>query len=685
MKKINKTVLLASTLFLSSAINLTNQSYASEDNSSLVKETLDSMNEESSEDQSPELESEAQLKENSEYIEQSYGEEDLGQEDTTNPVNLQTDESETKELETKEFKNNELESKELKNEDYEANNLENEELETNLEIDEKESAKESPALDKSEEDVLNANLPESSTVPSAIEEDGKLEEERIPGLIYYDDTNLDEGIYEAKYSSTEVNEVQNEQSHIEEENYYTGKDSGYFVKKNKAVKYYKNDKLVKNANIKVNERIYRTNNTGTVTKPSNKWLSVGKDIYYNNAKGEISRGITQIGKNKFYFSQDGVLERNKKLITSGAYYEVDKLGKMNLQKNKWVNVNKNIYRTLDNGKIAKGVTRIDDKDFMFDKDGKLQTNKKMIIKDKYYEVGPMGVITNPKNKWFALDGVSYRTKSDGSLAKGIYDVNGNTYVFKYDTGAMIVGRPSVTNGLYFDINDKGIATLKKDSWVTYEGKTFHTNKAGYIKKGVWEINGNTYCFDDNGLVINSTYMQNGIEYKTNKKGIANLIDYKHAVEKNLDYVIEWMFNAKTNGLTYNMGPARTSAKAADCSSAVFRSLIYGGFLKPDSFIGNTETLFAMGRQGQIMKEISESEIDYGDIFVSGIPGKSLGEGGHTGFILNNREDTIIHMNYSGNGVTVTPRKGYMGDRSGRPVKYYRLIGGKSDRIFVDNK
>ena len=99
----------------------------------------------------------------------------------------------------------------------------------------------------------------------------------------------------------------------------------------------------------------------------------------------------------------------------------------------------------------------------------------------------------------------------------------------------------------------------------------------------------------------------------------------------------------------------------------------------------TETLFAMGAKGTIMREISESDIDYGDIFVSGIPGKSLGEGGHTGFILNKKEDTIIHMNYSGNGVTVTPRKGYMGDRSGRPVKYYRLVGAKSDRMFVDKK
>ena len=37
--------------------------------------------------------------------------------------------------------------------------------------------------------------------------------------------------------------------------------------------------------------------------------------------------------------------------------------------------------------------------------------------------------------------------------------------------------------------------------------------------------------------------------------------------------MDWMFNAKNNGMTYDMGPARTTEKSADCSSAVFRSLI----------------------------------------------------------------------------------------------------------------
>ena len=632
MKKINKTVLLASTLFLSSAINLTN-AHASEDKNPLLNENLDSISENNAND----------LAEDSQVQDRQFSQESTGQES--------------------ELANPSLDGQDLQNDP--ANNLANDaELNNNLDDNQ----------DKSSEEKQT----------NKIEEDGELTEKRVPGLIYYNDTNLDD-VLNYKVETSESTPIHNEQSEIKEENYYTSTSGGYFVKKNNKIRYYKNNKVVKNSNIKVNDKIYRADNVGNISNPKNKWLSIGDDIYYNKNDGNLAKGINQIGKYKFYFSNDGILERNKKLLTESTYYEVDRLGRMNAVANKWVNVNSNIYRTVDGGKIAKGVTKVGDKDYMFDKDGKLQTNKKMILSNKYYEVDSMGVVTNPKNRWFALDGVSYRTVNDGTLAKGVAEINGNTYVFSYENGAMITGRPSITNGLYFDIDEKGIATLIKDKWVTYEGKTFHTNEAGYVKKGVWEINGNLYCFDDNGLVLNSTYLQKGIIYTTDEKGIARQTGFKQAGNKDIDTVMDWMFRAKNDGMTYDMGPDRITEKSADCSSAVYRALIYGGFLNSDAFIGNTETLFSMGAKGQVMREISESEIDYGDIFVSGIPGKSLGEGGHTGFVLNKNEDTIIHMNYSDNGVSVTPRIGRMGDKSGRPVRYYRLVGAKSDRIFIDKK
>ena len=623
MKKINKTVLLASTLFITSAINLADNAYANEDEKLFVKESVD------------------KLSEDSEAVDK------------------------TQEIETKSY--------------------------TNLDSIDKEPSLEDPDVpveneDKAPVESLDQAVMEiSEENPKENTNDENTTKERIPGVIYYDNKSLDDLLKEAKNTSKEVSELQNEQTNLDEENYYTGNAGGYFVKNNNKLNYYRNNKLVKNANIMVNGRIYRAGKTGTISKPKNRWLNIGNDIYYNDSKGNILKGISQIGKQKFYFSNDGVLQRNKKIITEGVYYEVDRVGKMNTAPNRWVNVNNTVYRTLADGKLAKGVTRIGNKDYMFGKDGVLQKNKKMILSNKYYEVDQAGVVTNPKDTWFALEGITYRTLADGSLAKGPVEINGNSYVFNYNTGAMITGRPSITNGLYFNIDNKGIATTVKDDWVTYEGKTFHTNSAGYVQKGLWEINGNLYFFNDNGMMVNSTFKQNGIIYKTDEKGIARISGYEVVGDRSIDSTIEWMFKAKNSGMTYHMGHLRKTEKAADCSSAVFRALIYGGFLKSDAYVGNTETLFSMGDKGDVMYEIRPDEIDYGDIFVAGVPGKSLGEGGHTGFILNKNQDTIIHMNYSGNGVTVTPRVGNMGDKSGRPVKYYRLKNAKSNRTFVNKK
>lgn len=623
MKKINKTVLLASTLFITSAINLADNAYANEDEKLFVKESVDKLSEDS---------------------------EDFD-------------------------KNQEIEAKSYTNLDSIDNELSLDNPEVPVENEDKAPVE---SLDQAIMEISEENPKENTN-------DENTKKERIPGVIYYDNESLDNLIKEAKNTSKEVSELQNEQTNLDEENYYTGNAGGYFVKNNNKLNYYRNNKLVKNANIMVNGRIYRAGKTGTISKPKNRWLNIGNDIYYNDSKGNILKGISQIGKQKFYFSNDGVLQRNKKIITEGVYYEVDRVGKMNTAPNRWVNVNNTVYRTLADGKLAKGVTRIGNKDYMFGKDGVLQKNKKMILSNKYYEVDQAGVVTNPKDTWFALEGITYRTLADGSLAKGPVEINGNSYVFNYNTGAMITGRPSITNGLYFNIDNKGIATTVKDDWVTYEGKTFHTNSAGYVQKGLWEINGNLYFFNDNGMMVNSTFKQNGIIYKTDEKGIARISGYEVVGDRSIDSTIEWMFKAKNSGMTYHMGHLRKTEKAADCSSAVFRALIYGGFLKSDAYVGNTETLFSMGDKGDVMYEIRPDEIDYGDIFVAGVPGKSLGEGGHTGFILNKNQDTIIHMNYSGNGVSVTPRVGNMGDKSGRPVKYYRLKNAKSNRTFVDKK
>ena len=574
MKKINKTVLLASSFLISQAFLLSNKTYASEDFKNDykldLKESIDSSD-------------------NSELI------------TSENFTDLQINPEEKAELDKIEALDpiiKDLDAPAVSDPEI---SLENKEL-----VDEKQA--QVPSVEENQEQNQT-----DDSLDQVLEENPK----KLADVIYYDNSDL--SIPEAnsgEVSNEATNIIHNSQTQIEEKKYYAPSTSGYFVKNKGEIKYFRNNKIVTNESIRLKDRIYRANSKGSLSNPKNAWLNVGKDIYYNGSNGVIVKGITQIKDKKYFFNNDGILQRNQKLVTQNTYYEVNKFGQLSTSPNKWVNVDGAVYRTQNDGSLARGITKIGDNDYMFDNAGKLQTNKKLILNDKFYNVNATGVVTNPKNEWLTIDGLTYRTDKDGKLLKNAQEINNNTYVFDHKTGAMVIGKTALANGKFFEIDNRGVATNPKDAWVSHEGKTFHTNANGYLQEGVWEIEGKLYCFDDNGLVRNSKYLQNGIEYTTDDKGLARRTGYEVKGNKNIDSVMDWMFQAKNKGMTYDMGAGRNSEKQADCSSAVFRALIYGGFLKSDAYIGNTETLFSMGAKGSVMYEIKESEIDYGDIFLS---------------------------------------------------------------------
>lgn len=419
------------------------------------------------------------------------------------------------------------------------------------------------------------------------------------------------------------------------------------------------------------------------TYVSEKVSSYSASVSKEDKKEEVKKtGINEVDGKKYYYDSEGQVKTNIKLINEDTYYEAGEDGELQVRTDSWVKFDGKIYRTDQVGKILKGISKVGDDYYNFDKDGAINTSLKIIQDDHLLMADKTGKITNPKNYWFAIDGKTYRTGSDGKILRGLQNVNNNNYIFEKD-GSMIQNRNLMLAGKYYKINQKGLATNPKNAWIDYNGKKYHTNENGYIQEGIWNIDGTLYYFSENGLTGNKQITQKGITYNVDKNGIARP---EQKSTKSVDKAIEWMFTARDAGLTYDMSwQGRTSNYSADCSSAVYRSLIYGGFLEKGAAIGNTETLFKLGAEGKVMYQIDESDIRYGDIFVAGYPGASAGADGHTGFILNEQDDTIIHMSYTPNSVSITPRKGYMGDGRGLPVRYYRLVGGTNNETYKYKK
>jgi len=143
---------------------------------------------------------------------------------------------------------------------------------------------------------------------------------------------------------------------------------------------------------------------------------------------------------------------------------------------------------------------------------------------------------------------------------------------------------------------------------------------------------------------------------------------------NLSDFVGW-FQSRIGGPNYSMNlTLRKGPDYYDCSSAVFSALIYAGFLPDGTGLGNTGTLQTI--LPGMATQVDCSQAQYGDIFLSKPPSPYIG---HTGLYLTNTE--IIHMNWTDNGITITPAQG----RRGRePITCWRLFGVGTDDGWDDN-
>ena len=130
-------------------------------------------------------------------------------------------------------------------------------------------------------------------------------------------------------------------------------------------------------------------------------------------------------------------------------------------------------------------------------------------------------------------------------------------------------------------------------------------------------------------------------------------------------------------LTYSMSK-RGLPGFHDCSSFVYEAMKRAGFLPKNTGLGNTETLFKLN--GSVLKEISKEQIKKGCLFIAGWEGASAGSAGHTGYFETDWTGSmdsmkICHCSYSfgSRNVVSTKARGYMGDYSGLPVRYFKIV------------
>ena len=149
---------------------------------------------------------------------------------------------------------------------------------------------------------------------------------------------------------------------------------------------------------------------------------------------------------------------------------------------------------------------------------------------------------------------------------------------------------------------------------------------------------------------------------------------KPAPNSKIELFVKWM-KSREGKVRYSQA-RREGPNYYDCSSSVSSAAKFAGLFPKSVGLPTTGTLWAWGNAGTYFHQINQSEIQYGDIFVSRHNGK-----GHTGVILD--KNTIIHCTLYGsiNGIVTTKLNGWTGPN----VRFYRWNENKGGTIIDATK
>lgn len=149
---------------------------------------------------------------------------------------------------------------------------------------------------------------------------------------------------------------------------------------------------------------------------------------------------------------------------------------------------------------------------------------------------------------------------------------------------------------------------------------------------------------------------------------------KAAPNSKIELFVKWM-KSREGKVRYSQA-RREGPNYYDCSSSVSSAAKFAGLFPKSVGLPTTGTLWAWGNAGTYFHQINQSEIQYGDIFVSRYNNK-----GHTGVILD--KNTIIHCTLYGsiNGIVTTKLKGWTGPN----VRFYRWNENKGGTIIDATK
>ena len=293
---------------------------------------------------------------------------------------------------------------------------------------------------------------------------------------------------------------------VEEKIYYFGAASGALQKSGwyeKDGKKYYEDKTTGEIAVGVktiDNKKYYFNNSGVLQK--NGFIYKGDKTYYAESTGELKIGLTTINNNTYYFYETAEMAKGQFVKLNGKIYYFGAASGA-LQKSGWYEKDgKKYYEDKTTGEIAVGLKTIDNKQYYFNENGVMAKGEFAKVNGKIYYFGAASGALQ-KSGWYEKDGKKYyEDKTTGEIAVGMKTIDGNTYYFN-ENGVMQKGTFAKVEGkIYYFGAASG--TLQKSGWYEKDGKKYYEDKTtGEIAVGEKQIDGKTYIFSDEGVLLSN--------------------------------------------------------------------------------------------------------------------------------------------------------------------------------------
>ena len=260
------------------------------------------------------------------------------------------------------------------------------------------------------------------------------------------------------------------------------------------------------------------------------------------------QNLKSYGQDKIvYYAGNGQMQYGQQHLL-GHWYLFDKNTGAMAKGLKWIGDQKKIVYYDGNGQMQYGFKDISGHRYYFDTlTGKMTIGERKIGND-WYLFDQNGFMKTGFQWISSQKKTAYYDKQTGHRLKGMQKIDGNLYHFDENTGAM------TTSQIAYDKGTKRLYLFDNHGHVEYAANGYSIDKTtgSLAYKGVVELNGNHYYFDNNGQIHvgflkvgrNTQYFdQKTAKRATGQKNV-NGSWYLFDGNGNMKYGFQWISNQK---------------------------------------------------------------------------------------------------------------------------------------------